>query len=172
MDEILKKSYRIFLLAAILFIAGFLFFARQYIFPSNKQNINGQQEKMQLTLGASGNLSSGGNFVVSSQENNSAEKIKNFPPPETFRTFHYVGDLKSIKVSGSCSDSYYAILIFQVGLDYRADPAVAKYNTAFPCPPEKIFSQNIVLDNLGFEERDYYIIRAQQGNSGMWYSPY
>lgn len=172
-EKALKKSYKIFILASVFFAAGLFFFARQYIFPSpGNQNEDGQQEKAQLTLGAAGGLSAGGNLSVSSPQNPSGENIRNYPPPEIFREFHYSGTLNSIEVSGSCKDAYYAILIYEVGRDYREDPASAKYNTAFLCPPDKKFAQKIDLVSLRLKEGDYYIIRASLPERGMWYDPY
>lgn len=96
------------------------------------------------------------------------DKLKSYPDPSKFKSFEYKN--KDLEFNGECSDVYYTILIYGKGVDYRANPASAKFNQAFECPKNKKF--NFVVDqNTGLAEGKYYIIIADQGKEGNWYNP-
>lgn len=99
------------------------------------------------------------------------ESLAKLPSPEAFQTFTYTGQI-SVDVSGTCVDAFYALLVFAQGIDYRASPLDARYNTATPCSG-KTFATSIPLDTLPLEKGHmYYIVRAQQGAKNGWYNPY
>lgn len=96
------------------------------------------------------------------------DKLKSYPEPNKFKNFEYKNN--DLRFNGECSDLYYTILIYSEGIDYRPDPASAKFNQAFECPKNKKF--NFVADqNTGLSEGKYYIIIADQGKDNTWYNP-
>lgn len=96
------------------------------------------------------------------------DKLKSYPEPSKFKSFEYKN--KELEFNGECSDLYYTILIYSQGIDYRANPASAKFNQAFECPKSKKF-KFIINQNTGLVEEKYYIIFADQGEEGNWYNP-
>lgn len=108
------------------------------------------------------------------------DKLKAYPDPSHFKDFKHEGN--DLEFNGECSDLYYTILIYGKDIDYRTDPASAKFNQAFECPknPEGVAPQpygagkkfNFTVDqNTGLSEGKYYIIIADQGKDGTWYNP-
>ena len=95
-------------------------------------------------------------------------KLKSYPEPESFKKVNYNG--QTIELENKCSDLYYTILIYPESIDYREDPASAKFNQAFECPGNKKFSFK-VDPNAGLNPGKYYIIIADQGENGQWYNP-
>lgn len=162
MERILKKSYKILIISIIIFcIAVFVFFY-------------GRKD---------GQKKSGGSFWVEPlspgfQSGNGTMVLdgvgKNFPAPEKFNDFIFDSKsliLKSLKISGICSDAYYAVLIFSINDDYRGNPTAAKFNRAFSCPNDKKINQEIDLSSLHLLSGKYYYFVADQGASGSWYDP-
>ena len=96
------------------------------------------------------------------------DKLKSYPDPDKFKTFEYKNS--DLEFDGECSGRYYTILIYNKGVDYRANPASAKLNQALECPANKKFI--FKLDsNTGLIPGKYYIIFADQGQNGVWYNP-
>lgn len=93
------------------------------------------------------------------------------PAPIAFKSFEYdAAKGKIINISGTCTDTYYALLVFAAKDDYRKDPAVAKTNKAFPCPEAKTFKQVLDLKDFNLATGEYYLFLADQGD-GAWYNP-
>ncbi len=159
MEKILKKSYKILGLTALIFIFSLILFIR------GMDKSFGKPAK--LSLSPLSFLKMAG-FPVS-QPSIPAESLD----PGKFRHFTYnpKGD-KIITVEGECKDSFYTILFFPEKIDYRDNPAGSQYNTAFPCPSKGKFSQEINLRNANLRAGKYYIIRAGQGETGSWHNPY
>ena len=94
--------------------------------------------------------------------------LRTYPAPESLTHFIYAGE-ESYAVTGECADRYYAILIYDADIDYRAEPARARYNQARVCDGGA-FADNILLGALGLIPGNrYYLIRASQGETGGWY---
>lgn len=96
------------------------------------------------------------------------DKLKSYPEPDKFKHFEYKNN--GLKFYGTCSDSYYTVLVYSAEIDYRNNPASAKLNQAFGCPKNKKFEFRITQDS-GLSEGKYYIIIADQGKEGNWYNP-
>lgn len=96
------------------------------------------------------------------------DKLKSYPEPNKFKSFEYKN--KDLEFNGECSDKYYTILIYSKEVDYRVNPASAKFNQALECPANKKF--NLKIDAIsGLIPGKYYIIIADQGRTGSWYNP-
>lgn len=110
------------------------------------------------------------------------DKLKSYPEPGKFKSFEYpepsrhnggsygASKNKDLGFDGECPDLYYTILIFSKGVDYRANPASAKFNQAFKCPPNKRF-KFIIDQGIGLAGGKYYIIFADQGEKDNWHNP-
>jgi hypothetical protein len=99
-------------------------------------------------------------------------RLSNLPAPASFRSFQYHAGMDSYPLTGTCEDGFAVVMLYQSGIDYRADPQRALYNVATPCSKGKEIATPIPLTQLHLTEGDrYYIVRAQQGNS-TWYNPY
>ncbi len=96
------------------------------------------------------------------------DKLKSYPEPSKFRSFEYNSD--DLEFSGKCSDLYYTVILYDQNIDYRKNPASAKFNQAFECPANKKFEFTIG-QNIGLPKGKYYIIFADQGEKGSWYNP-
>lgn len=113
-----------------------------------------------------------GKVEGSVKENIATADTKIFTAPENFKSFSYDSTLgKKIVLAGSCRDAYYAFLIFKSTDDYRKDPTRAYYNTAYPCPSNKIISLELNLKDINLTSGSYYLFLADQGNTGSWYNP-
>ncbi|MBI5078113.1 MAG: hypothetical protein HZB11_01940 [Candidatus Yonathbacteria bacterium] len=142
-------------------------------------------EKYKITGSFSGNASAlkqveTEQFVVtdmgkvegSAKENISTANPKIFESPENFKSFTYDATVgKKIAIAGTCKDTYYTLLIFKSGDDYRKDPARAYYNTAFPCPASGIVTLSVNLKDFNLPSGNYYLFLADQGEKGSWYNP-
>lgn len=96
---------------------------------------------------------------------------KDIPPPVNFKSFEYDATAgKVISVSGTCSDKFYALVIFKSTVDYRARPDGAVSNRAFDCPSSRTFTLETDLRNYNLQSGGYYFFVADQG-SGSWYNP-
>lgn len=142
----MSREKRLVLLAAVFFVSGLFFF-----------------------------VSRGGHTVqvITSPETpaSSLQPASSLPAPHTYDTFIYRGEA-SRRVQGECKDVYYALLVFEEGVDYRHSPLDAKYNVATACTGGA-FAADIMLSALPLEEgRTYYVVRAHQGARGGWYNPY
>lgn len=110
--------------------------------------------------------------VGSPTENIATADPKIFKAPENFKTFSYDKNVgKRMTITGTCGDSYYALLIFKSTDDYRKDPARAYYNTAYECPKTKIIALDINLQDFNLPTGEYYMFIADQGEKGSWYNP-
>ena len=78
---------------------------------------------------------------------------------------------ESIKISGSCSDAYYAIVIFRGADDYKQKADSAVFNQAFACPDDKKFTRTLQLKDYNLLSGEYYFFVADQGKTGAWYNP-
>ncbi len=98
--------------------------------------------------------------------------VSDMPDPETFKTFTYDATRgKTLKVhSKGCPDKYFAVLIFSSADDYRANPAAAKVNQAFPCQKQNT-KIRLIMENYNLTSGDYYYFVADQGDAGSWYNP-
>lgn len=113
-----------------------------------------------------------GSVVGSSKENIATADPKIFKPSTEFKSFNYDASVgKIVSVFGTCRDSYYAILVFEEGRDYRKEPSASRYNSAFPCPSGGKFSAEINLKEANLPSGKYYMFVADQGNTGSWYNP-
>ncbi|HEX8993683.1 MAG TPA: hypothetical protein VF803_00330, partial [Candidatus Paceibacterota bacterium] len=93
-------------------------------------------------------------------------------PPSTFHVFSYDSALgKVIDLSGACTDTYYALLVFSASDDYRTSPAKARVNQAHVCPAGGAFSLSVNLQNFNLQSGSYYLFIADQGKTGTWYNP-
>lgn len=110
--------------------------------------------------------------AVSENRSDTRSALAHYPAPESFEHFTFTPGMRAYAVSGTCSDRYYAILIYQADVDYRESALDAKYNMASECV-DGIFETAIGLHSLPLtEETSYYVVRAQQGEEGGWYNPY
>lgn len=110
------------------------------------------------------------------------DKLKSYPEPSEFKSFEYpelsrqnggsygAGKNSDLEFNGECSDLYYTILIYSKEIDYRANPASARFNQAFVCPTNRRFKFT-VDQGIGLSEGEYYIIFADQGQESTWYNP-
>lgn len=104
------------------------------------------------------------------QQNPNA-RFANFPAPSTYTSFTYTG--AAVDVSGTCTDAFYTVLIYPSSVDYRKDHAAARYNVAHACPTSHTFAERLTLSSPPFVQGEkYYIVRAQQGKTNEWYTPY
>ncbi len=89
-----------------------------------------------------------------------------------FYGFTYDSDGPQIfDVAGSCTDAYYAILVFSATDNYADRPTSAKYNQAERCPPSKRFEKTVNLSGLNLPDGKYYFFVADQGTTRSWYNP-
>lgn len=97
--------------------------------------------------------------------------LAKYPEPSVFHQFAYTRGAE-LTVKGECKDAYHVVMIFKEGVDYRAAPMDARFNTAYPCTGES-FAERIPIDTLFLEDgARYYVIKAHQGATGTWYDPY
>lgn len=101
-----------------------------------------------------------------------ADEPEKLPEAANFQSFSYNPvSGKIIAVSGECSDSYYAVLVFDAKADYRKNPAAARVNRAFECPASKLFHAEFDLRESNLPAGSYYFFVADQGEKGSWYNP-
>ncbi|MBI1755098.1 hypothetical protein HYR65_02330 [Candidatus Azambacteria bacterium] len=94
------------------------------------------------------------------------------PEQKEFRAFSYnPATGRTLTVSGTCADAYYAVLIFDAKTDYRKDPAAARANSAFACPSERAFKKKLRMQDFNLPAGSYYFFTADQGKTGSWYNP-
>ena len=83
-----------------------------------------------------------------------------------------LADPNTIRVTGTCSETYYTILIFPDANDYVNNPALAFFNKAWLCASGS-FDQTIA--DMEFPPQlatgTYYLMVANQGKRGPW-QPY
>lgn len=157
MNHVSRKSKRILILGIA--VVGVVFL--------NKTLVNNQSDSREGF--AVQPLSRGFSLVESGvQYEFYKDKFKSYLEPNKFNNFEYKNN--DLEFNGECSDLYYTILIYSKEIDYRINPASAKFNQAFECPKSKKF--NFTVDqNTGLSEGKYYIIFADQGKEGGWYDP-
>ncbi len=106
-----------------------------------------------------------------SQETISPVPISALPAPESFKHFPYVNGM-SVPVSGLCSAPYIAVLIFPAQEDYRTNSRAFVFDSAYPCDAGKVFSKTITPDMIHLSSGvSYYVIIADEKDSGTWYNP-
>ncbi len=118
-------------------------------------------------------------FVVENQEVQlykdekvDISKPEKLPPAAKFKIFTYDAKVgKIINISGTCSDIYYAVLIFSANDDYKTNPAAAKINRAEECPQNRQFKTEFNLKDYNLLSGEYYFFAADQGKTGTWYNP-
>ena len=155
-EQILKKSYKILILAIIIFILGLTFF---FLRAKDIFKTKSRYEVMPLSPGFT-NALEGENV-----------DLKKLPPPEKFSHFVFNGMNNQLKIKKECNDIFYTILIFEDGVDYREHPQSAKFNSAFSCKKGENFEAVINLSDISLKPGKYYYIIADQGNEGTWYNP-
>lgn len=97
---------------------------------------------------------------------------KTLTAPVNFKSFAYDASVgKTISVSGTCHDTYYALLIFESKDDYRTNPGSARSNRAFQCGASKLFTIKMDLRDINLSSGSYYLFVADQGSKGSWYNP-
>lgn len=155
-SDILNRSYRILAVAILFFAVGtFLFFKDK---------------------GVSNQSSAANDFQVSPGDSFSDPIFSHYPSPSIFQKFSYnsnkINNADSLPITASCNDFYVTILIFPINLDYRRDVSKAAFNKAFGCERGKSFLYQLSGSSLGgFKNGDFYLIIADQGESGTWYNP-
>jgi len=93
------------------------------------------------------------------------------PAPSSLQNFVYKNTMSRI-VSGECNASYFVILVFPSTIDYRQNNLGFVFNTAYPCTQGTTFSKTLGSDVLHLSEGvSYYVVRADEKNSGTWYNP-
>lgn len=94
------------------------------------------------------------------------------PISTSFQAFSYDQEKgESISITGSCSDAYYAVVVFQNFIDYKQNPSAFVINQAFPCPEDKKFTKGFELKDFNLVSGEYYFFVADQGKAGSWYNP-
>ncbi len=94
------------------------------------------------------------------------------PLPETFESFVYQGE-KTRHISTTCADMFDVIMIFPQQIDYRSDVLSARYNSALSCVIGETKMNEINMEGFGFQSgHTYYVVRASQGQEGLWHNPY
>jgi hypothetical protein len=152
-----KKAKKILLFSLLFFISGGLFF---YFGITTR---TGTKEYFDTELNSPA-------LIVNDKDDSVV--LKNMPPPEDFKSFTHDNE-KTISVDIKCKDRYATVLIYQKDVDYRVDPLSAKYNTATLCKNGEFFPEKIDITNVHLENGvQYYIVRAHQGERGMWHDPY
>lgn len=111
------------------------------------------------------------NVSVSTKTTNTTN-TKILEAPTNFKSFTYDAKVgKTISVSGTCHDAYYALLIFEGKDDYRINPGAARSNRAFECGASRVFTIKMDLRDINLPSGSYYLFVADQGNKGSWYNP-
>lgn len=101
-----------------------------------------------------------------------AVDTKALTAPTNFKSFAYDAKVgKTISVSGTCHDTYYALLIFDAKDDYRTNPGSARSNRAFACGASRLFTIKMDIRDINLASGNYYLFVADQGNKGSWYNP-
>ncbi|TSC51857.1 MAG: hypothetical protein LiPW41_804 [Parcubacteria group bacterium LiPW_41] len=101
-----------------------------------------------------------------------AKNIEKLPESKIFQTFSYDSTKgKVIDLTGTCTDVYYTIVVFDARDDYKKNPTSAKINSAHECPEGGRIKESIDLSTFGIDSGEYYIFVADQGSKGSWYNP-
>jgi hypothetical protein len=72
-----------------------------------------------------------------------------------------------MQVSGSCSNTYYVILLFKNQDDYARDPKSYILDKAYPCASGN-FSYQIADLPDSLEDGTYYLLVGEEGDKGPW----
>ncbi len=73
----------------------------------------------------------------------------------------------SLKVSGSCSNVYFVVLLFRDQTDYERDPASYIVNRAYPCV-NGAYAYSINDLPTTIQNGTYYLLIGEQGDRGTW----
>lgn len=154
-SELEKKSKRLIILGISFFVLGVVFFIAEVV------SKNDSQEK---------------NIEVQEKPIIADSVLKNYPNPESFKSFIYnkeeIHPENILAYSGKCESKYVTFLIFPSEFDYRDDPTKAVVNRAIPCPENGQFDYAIQIRELSvLADRQYYTFVADQGDKGVWYNP-
>lgn len=157
------NEYRVLAIATVFFLAGLFFFWYDRI-----------QHSVSTGSSASGSPAAG--VSVQSAGGALEPSLANFPPPSQFQTFmlnaNGINGNSGLTVTATCHDVEVVLLAFSEKFDYRSDISKAVYNRAFSCTPDKTFHGTIqAADVKAFASGMYYVIVADQGDSGTWYNP-
>jgi hypothetical protein len=102
----------------------------------------------------------------------SISEPEKLPESKVFNVFSYNASAgKIINVSGTCSDAYFAIVVFFAADDYKKDPAKSVINKATECPASKNFTASLSMQDYNLPSGNYYFFVADQGKTGSWYNP-
>lgn len=151
------RTIRILILSAAFFLSGLAFFLMRMT-----GGHDAAASARQFSPDTSPSIEEGKRLIPS---------LAKYPEPSVFHQFTYRrGD--TLTVEGTCKDAYHVVMIFSEKVDYRATPLDARFNTAYPCTG-KAYAEHIPIDTLFLHEGEgYYVIKAHQGETGVWYDPY
>lgn len=150
------KTWRILLLSAAFFLSGLLFFFFRMTDGGDPGSVRQFSPDQAPRIG---------------EEPRLVPSLANYPEPAVFHQFTYERG-EPLIVEGKCKDRYYTIMLFEQGIDYRANPADARFNTAYPCTGTA-YVEHVPIDTLFLTEgKGYYVVKAHQGEEGEWYDPY
>ena len=146
---------RILLLAFAFFVSGLVFFALR---------MQASREALEIPVPVE--------HEYRPIERTPRTSLAHLPPPSAYRMFQYHADMETLAATTTCSDTHAVVMLYQSGVDYRADPRNSLFKTAFPCTKGAEMPVTIPLAGKPLIEGNrYYIVRAQQGD-GTWYNPY
>lgn len=98
--------------------------------------------------------------------------LAHLPPPSSYRMFQYHAGMEELTATTTCEDTHAVVMLYQSGVDYRAEPRNVLFNTAYPCTKGAEMPVTIPLAGRPLQDGNrYYLVRAQQGD-GTWYNPY
>lgn len=168
LSAITNRKRRVLILLVLLGIAGF-FWNERFEPKSHDRYAPASGETFALSP-------TGGAFGLGQTSFETVERIIG-PDPAEFQlvsTERSFGDFISpyeITIRDICNDTYYVVLVFQKGVDYRSAPTAAIYNSATPCVKGESVNKQISFEEAGMTTGEYYYFVADQGVEGSWYNP-
>jgi len=157
--DVLRRSYRILILALVFFLLSLGILGRWWWQMSRSSG--GLAVSLRSSGFAPGGQISGERPVVLASG------------PEPTKLISVQGPLpQELTVEGICRDQYFTILIFPSDQDYRQNPTSNVYNRATVCTSTEAWLQKLSPANLQLATGTYYLVRADQGAEGSWYNPY
>lgn len=72
-----------------------------------------------------------------------------------------------ISFAGTCSDTYFVVLLFKGANDYYDDPSSYILNKAYPCVGGR-YAYSITDLPVNLQSGQYYLLVGQQGERGAW----
>ena len=162
----MHASIRLKRITILVVLIGMFFFANYHIFGRDHGGSHDEFMLQPLTQGYS-----------SVQDRKDAPSydlvsslLQQMPAPERFRRLDLVKEPYT-KIQEKCRDTYIVLLVFAKGVDYRKNPSAAQLNQAFSCQKGNTFSHAISIRDLPLFAEEYYLIVADQGETGNWYNP-